>query len=108
MTTEKLICSKQYYESLKALPPGRQAKEFNLCGYSINVFESDLFPYEIKYDACDIETKGEVKIPSGEFIHAMVVPADAKIELDPLIIEPPKMDMPKTYHWMINSWLWYQ
>jgi hypothetical protein len=44
--------------------------------FGIPVKESNLFPFEILYNACDIETRQEIKIPSGEWCHGVIVPDD--------------------------------
>ena len=64
----------------------------------VPVIESSLFPFEIKYEACNIETKEEVRIPSGEFIHGAMVPA---IEVE--IPSPPEFSLYKQIDRLTNS-----
>ena len=37
----------------------------------ISVYEHPFLPVETTYDACDIVTKQEIKVYSGEFIYAL-------------------------------------
>lgn len=40
----------------------------------IKVVEHGAFPIAISYPACDIETKEEIRVYSGEYIHAAMIP----------------------------------
>lgn len=64
---------------IKELP---ETKHINLFGYQIPVHESPIFPFEIHYDACDVETRQLVKIGSGEMIHGAMIP-QVNIEYQP-------------------------
>ena len=63
-------------DKLKELPEVVREEKFLAFGYSLPIYKSDLFPFEIMYDACNVETKSEFKIPSGEWIHGVVIPQD--------------------------------
>jgi|ERR1041385_9257220 hypothetical protein len=52
-------------------------------GYEIRV--SPILPVEVKYNACDVETRREIKIPSGEWIHFIAI-APTRIDEAPLNI----------------------
>jgi hypothetical protein len=79
----QIYMSKFMADKLKELP---ETKLVDILGYSFPVVVSPLFPFEVMYDACDIETKHEVKIGSGEWIHGAMVP---QIDLE---IEPPSFE----------------
>lgn len=49
-------------------------KSISYGSYSFPVLANPLFPFEICYDACDVETKQETKIGSGEWCHGALVP----------------------------------
>lgn len=36
--------------------------------------ESNLFPFEFHWDACDVETRKLIHIPSGEWCHGILMP----------------------------------
>lgn len=80
---QQILLSKQMSDKIKELS---ETKNIDLFGYKIPVFESPLFPFEIHYDACDIETRQLVKIGSGELIHGAILP---KIDFE---IEPPSFE----------------
>lgn len=71
MNIDQLHLSKEMMAKIKELP---ETKHINVFGYQIPVHESPLFPFEIHYDACDVETRQPVKIGSGEFIHGVMIP----------------------------------
>ena len=48
--------------------------------FGITYHVSPLFPFEIMWDACDVETKEGVKIPSGEWVHAIAFGAPDPVE----------------------------
>ncbi len=80
---KKLYLSKEMKDALLS---SAKNSEIPLVGYGIPVYESSIFPFEIMYDACSIETKEEIKIASGEWVHGVVVP-----QPDPYKMEPPPM-----------------
>jgi hypothetical protein len=69
---KNLYLSKEMKEVLLA---NAKSAEVPVCGYGIPVYESPVFPFQIHYDACDIESRQEVKIASGEWIHGAIIPA---------------------------------
>lgn len=50
---------------------GKPPKEF--FGLPLQFKESNVFPFEITYKACDLQTKEEINIKSGELIHGAIV-----------------------------------
>jgi len=87
-----LTCSESTFESLK----GQVAPitGFNLCGMGISVIQSSIFPFERKWAACDIETKLEHQIPSGEWVHGVMVTPPAREQSIGLMVPP----QPKEWH----------
>jgi hypothetical protein len=71
---EQFFVSKNVFDRLKELQLPSNKEYFSYGGYNFPVIESSLFPFEIMYDACDVETKLEIKIPSGEWIHGVAIP----------------------------------
>lgn len=72
---EKFFVSKQVFDRLKELTePSFNKEYFSYGGCNFPIRESNLFPFEIMYDACSLETKEEIKIPSGEWIHGVAIP----------------------------------
>lgn len=66
-----LQVSHELMEAIKALPADERP------GYHQGIFDVVLcpyLPYESHLDACDVATRQEVKIMSGEWIHAILVP----------------------------------
>lgn len=53
----------------------------------IKVFATDLLPIEATYVACDIKTKEEYRIRSGEMIHLIAVPQLFIDEFDTFTID---------------------
>jgi hypothetical protein len=66
-----------------ALLSSAKNSEIPLVGYGIPVYESSIFPFEIMYDACSIETKEEIKIASGEWIHGVIIPQPEPYKMEP-------------------------
>src|SRR5688500_4145459 len=67
-------CSKTVFEMLKEQStPAEYHAAMTI--YGIPVQESGVFPFEVTYSACDVVTREEVLIPSGEWIHGAVFPA---------------------------------
>lgn len=80
-------CSKSYMEAIRKLPV---AKSFGSEAIGIEVRESSVFPYEMKWAACDIETKSEHQIPSGEWIHGvMAAPPPREQSIGVMMTETP-------------------
>lgn len=79
---ENLYLSKEMKDVLikNAIP---ERNKIHVGEYEIPVYESPLFPFEIHYDACDVETRQLVKVGSGEFIHGAMIPK-INIECDPI------------------------
>jgi hypothetical protein len=50
-----------------------QRLKINLFGLTVR--SSPLFPYEKHWDACDIDTHQQIRIPSGEWVHGIMMPA---------------------------------
>lgn len=62
------LVSPEYYSQLEKLE--KIPDYFSFDGFaSIEIRSYHWLPFELKYDACDIETKCEIKIASGEMIH---------------------------------------
>jgi hypothetical protein len=54
----------------------------NLMG--IEIKKSALFPFEIMYDACDVKTHEQISIPSGEWIHGVMMPQTSFEDIKPV------------------------
>lgn len=67
--------------------------------YGIPVIESSLFPFEIKYDACDVATRELIQIPSDELCHGVMF-------ADPI---PASYDAPRLQSWIYDEprFPWY-
>jgi hypothetical protein len=79
-------CSSELINSIK-----QAAKPATTVIGGLELVESPLFPFELKYDACDLNTKEEIKIPSGEWIHGMAVSQPDFNHIEPMMQpEPPK------------------
>lgn len=59
----------------------------------IEIKQSNLFPFELYWDACDIVTKKMIRIPSGEWIHGVIIPEFEDIEPIPLQLAPEIIEM---------------
>lgn len=82
----ELYLSQIVMDMLKQLEPKSAISDQKIVyGFPLRVY--NLFPFEIMYDACDIETKETVKIASGEWIHGVMVPAMP----DFIELVPPKL-----------------
>lgn len=68
--------------------------------FGVTIRSSPLFPFETHWDACDVNTHQQIQIPSGEWIHGiMMSPMDfSSIELMPLPIQMSEQDTK-------NNWL---
>lgn len=42
--------------------------------FGIPVYETHALPFEPWYDACDLQTKQQHRISSGEMVHAIILP----------------------------------
>lgn len=82
---KQLHLSKGYIDKLKSLPATKpdSITSLNIFGYNFPVIENPLFPFEVHYDACDMETKQEVKIASGEWIHGAIIPQPEPYKMEP-------------------------
>lgn len=85
----KIAASAVMIDALKKLCP-EQSAVFSISNIPLQM--SSLFPFELTYDACDIESKMEVKIPSGEWIHGIVMP-----EVPDFIDTKPTMEFAPTF-----------
>jgi hypothetical protein len=73
--------------------------------HGIEIIQSNLFPFELHWDACDIITKELIMIPSGEWVHGVIVPK-MEIESIPLRFAPEINDSPLRYFmFKDNIWL---
>lgn len=79
----KIFLSKQKFDELKQEVPKQFDSLSTIVG--IQIYPSPLFPFEIMYDACDIESKMKVKIPSGEWVHGAFIPEIPTIDTRPLL-----------------------
>jgi hypothetical protein len=78
--------SKEYVDKLKSLPATKSENVTSINFLGLPIVESSLFPFEIMYDACSIETREEIKIASGEWIHGAIIPQPEpyKVEVPPI------------------------
>lgn len=66
--------NKQLVVSPEAFKTARELPEFEAIPImGIPIQSTPWLPFEKMYDACDIETKAEVKIPSGVWIHGIMI-----------------------------------
>ncbi len=63
---KEVIVSPDVYSEIQRL-------KINLFGLTVR--SNPLFPYEKHWDACDIDTQLEIRIPSGEWVHGIMIPA---------------------------------
>jgi hypothetical protein len=68
-----ILCSKSVYERFKEQSTEAKTLNLNLGSHCVEVRESSMFPYEKMWTACDIENKTEHQIPSGEWVHGIMV-----------------------------------
>lgn len=70
---KEVIVSPDVYTAIQRL-------KVNLFGLIVR--SSPLFPYETHWDACDIDTQQQIKIPSGEWVHGIMMPATAFSDIE--------------------------
>lgn len=97
---ERLFLSKELKTILDKLP---ESKTIPVGEFNFDVIESQLFPFEITYDACDLVTRREIKISSGEWIHAAIIPHTDFSELPPLISFYPEEKKDERVY-VFNAW----
>jgi len=64
ITTQSVIDA---YKKMQENPPALLFQ-----GYEIKVLKSNIFPYQSTYNACDVETKEEIKV-TGEMVDGVVL-----------------------------------
>ncbi len=50
-----------------------QSKRPSNFPFEIPITISDMFPFEQHYEACDVLTKHEIRVPSGEIVHGVFI-----------------------------------
>lgn len=76
-TEQNIFASAAFHKSLEPY-----SSIINLMG--IEIKRSNLFQFEVMYDACLIETHEEIKIPSGEWIHGVSMPNLSLDNIEPI------------------------
>lgn len=70
-TTPQSDISLTFQKMIAAIDCLRKPKE--VFGFPIQFKESSVFPFEMTYRACDLQTKEEINIKSGEMIHGALI-----------------------------------
>lgn len=72
MNKHQLLIGHDAKENLIASLP--KSDSIHVGGYEVKVIESNLFPFEIMYDACSISDRSAIKVGSGEHCVGVLVP----------------------------------
>lgn len=52
--------------------------------FGVTIRSSPLFPFETRWDACDIGTHQKIQIPSGEWIHGVMMSPMGFSDMEPM------------------------
>lgn len=74
--------------------------------FGVTIRSSPLFPFETHWDACDIDTHQQIQVPSGEWIHGVIIPEMPPIDVEPISWEfAPEFNELHKYNRSLQSFL---